>query len=234
MSKLYEITPFTLLDYPNEMACIAWFAGCNMRCVFCHNPPIVLGQGEKDDSELIDFLKKRAGQLTAVVFSGGEATLNPSLPDLARQAKELGYKVKLDTNGTRPEVLAGLLEDKLLDYVAMDYKCPPDRAQEIVGTAKHEDNIRRSMKMMIEAAEKGLIFEIRTTYHADLMSENELSWMINELDGIGYKGTYYIQNIASHGEDTLGKIEKPSTQLAPENLPQPRNFKLSFRNFPAA
>jgi pyruvate formate lyase activating enzyme len=232
MGQLYDITPFTLLDYPGETACVAWFAGCNLRCVYCHNPDIVNGKGDKEIEELLTFLEKRKGLLSGVVFSGGEATYFAGLGTLMRQTKDMGYKVKLDTNGGRPDVLKSLLADGLLDYVALDYKCLPERAEELLGTGQFMDRFQESLVMLIEAAAKGLKLEIRTTFHPDLISEDELGRMIAELDRLGYKGTYYIQNIISYGEDTLGDVPKPSRAIDAGALPEPRHFKLAFRNFP--
>ena len=232
MPSLYDITPFSLLDYPNEMSCIVWFAGCNMRCVFCHNPDIVNGKGEKEEAELFAFLEKRQGKLGAVVFSGGEATLFAGLPDLVRKVKAMGFKTKLDTNGTRPEVLRALLGEKLLDYVAMDYKCPPALAKKMIGTTKHWEPFRQSLAMLIKAARQGaLTFEVRTTVYSELMNEDHVNEMIRDLDTLGYQGTYYIQNVFSHGEKTIGNIEKPERALDQTKLLTPKNFKLGFRNF---
>lgn len=231
MGQLYEITPFTLLDYPGETACVAWFAGCNLRCVYCHNPDIVNGRGEKDEAELIDFLKKRVGKLTGVVFSGGEPTYYPGLAALMREAKQLGYKVKLDTNGARPEILAELLREKLPDYVALDYKSLPSRAADITGTDKFVERFEESLKLLIKAAQNGLALEVRTTYHADLMQEREIAEMAEHLDELGYKGVYYIQNVFSFGEKTLGNIAKPQRKPDFSILPKPKNFKIEFRNF---
>lgn len=232
MGQLYEITPFTMLDYPGETACIAWFAGCNLRCVYCHNPNIVTGKGDKEIDELLDFLKKRKGLLTGVVFSGGESTYFAGLGHLARQAKDMGYKIKLDTNGSRPDVIQSLLRDKLLDYVALDFKCLPERAEELLGTAQFVEKFNDSLNMLIEASHNGMKFEVRTTFHADLMSDDELGQMIRHLDRCGYQGVYYIQNVVSFGEDTLGEIPKPRRIIDKCSLPQPKGFTLAFRNFP--
>jgi len=231
MGQFYAITPFTLLDYPGEAACIAWFARCNLRCVYCHNPEMVQGSGNVDTDTLLEFLNKRQGLLSGVVLSGGEATLNPSLPQLTREIKNIGFKIKLDTNGTRPHILADLLKDHLLDYVALDYKCPASRTPSLIGTSKFADAVRQSLELLIESAKERTGFEVRTTFHADLMSEDDLSEIIEELDCRGYQGTYYIQNIEAYGKRTLGNIAKPSRSVASERLPQPKNFKLAFRNF---
>lgn len=231
MGQLYDITPFTLLDFPGETACVAWFAGCNLRCVYCHNPDIVEGRGARDVSELLDFLKTRVGKLSGVVFSGGEATYYPELVELARQVRDLGYKIKLDTNGARPDVLRELLGEGLLDYVALDYKCLPEKAEALIGTGKFVEAFRESLGLLIEAAGKGLAFEVRTTVHADLMDEDEIGRMIGELERAGYRGTYYLQNVISFGEKTIGNVARPERVWDNSKLPEPKGFKLGFRNF---
>jgi len=231
MPGLYNITPFTLLDYPGEMACIVWIAGCNMRCAYCHNPDIVMGKGEKTDEDVLTFLESRIGKLKAVVFSGGEATLYPGLPDLIRKTKALGFKVKLDTNGSRPAVVRSLLDEKLLDYVAMDYKCLPETAPALIGTAKLWASFRESLAMLIEAAAQGLAFEVRTTVHPDLLSEEEITKMIEDLDASGYRGTYYLQLIQSTGEKTIGGVTEPTREFDRTRLPKPKGFALGYRNF---
>lgn len=231
MGQLYAITPFSLLDFPGEMSCIAWFAGCNMRCVFCHNPDIVTGKGQLSEESLLDFLKTRTGRLGGVVFSGGEPTLYHGLDELMRKVKAMGFKIKLDTNGSRPEILQRLIDQNLLDYVAMDYKGPQEKLESLIGTAKLWQPFRESLALLIDAAAQGLPFEVRTTFHTDLMTDDDLNGMIRDLDKAGYTGTYYIQNIASTGEKTIGGIEKPVRQLDPEKLSKPEGFTLAFRNF---
>jgi pyruvate formate lyase activating enzyme len=234
MGQLYDITPFTLLDYPGETACIVWLSGCSLRCVYCHNPEIVLGTGEMDKTELMDFLQRRRGLLTGVVFSGGEPTLSPYLPELAQEAKKIGFKIKLDTNGTKPDVLERLLDNHLLDDVALDYKCLPNRAQALLGTAAYVKPFKEGLKMLIGYAREGSGLEIRTTFHPDLMTEEEVNSIINDLDRLKYRGIYYIQNISSYGAHTLGNISRPSRSIAPEKLVKPKNFKVEFRNYPAS
>ncbi len=118
----------TLLDYPEHLAAILFLDGCNFRCPFCHNSELVLGTSPEvednfySEDEVLGFLKKRAGMLDGVCISGGEPTLHRDLPALITRIKELGYEVKLDTNGTNPDMLRRLLDDHLLDYIAMDIK----------------------------------------------------------------------------------------------------------------
>jgi len=233
MSRIYEITPFTLLDYPDELACIVWMSGCNLRCVYCHNPDIVLNRGNKDPAELYSFLEARKGKLTAVVFSGGEATFAPNLPELMRKTKELGFKIKLDTNGGNPDMLRELVKEGLLDYVAFDYKCPPSLAEKIVGTAKFEKASSESLDFLIKQSREGkLKLEVRTTVAPEIMSEAEISWIVDDLDRRGYEGTYWLQHIISSGEKTLGNIPAPKGTIDPGLIPTPKNFLLGFRNFP--
>lgn len=232
MGQLYAITPFTQLDYPGELACIAWFSGCNLRCAYCHNPKIVQKRGDKDDAELLSFLKMRRNRLTGVVFSGGEATFCSSLPSLVREAKAIGYKTKLDTNGTNPEMLRQLLEEKCIDYIALDYKCPSHRSERLLGTTHYDGAFRASLSYLIEESRAQRVsLEIRTTYHPDYLDEDDLGGMIADLDRCGYQGIYWLQNIVATGEQTLGSVAPAAGAIDLQGLPLPQNFKLGFRNF---
>lgn len=232
MGQLYAITPFTQLDYPGELACIAWFSGCNLRCVYCHNPNIVLNRGQKDDRDLIAFLEKRQGLLTGVVFSGGEATFCASLPKLVRQAKTLGYKTKLDTNGTHPAMLRELVSARILDAIALDYKCPPSGTKKLLGTTYYETAFYESLSYLIEESHRDNIqLEIRTTCHPSYVSTQDVAWIIDDLDQRHYQGTYWLQNIVATDENTLGNIGVPPHPLNIQELPSPKNFTLGSRNF---
>ena len=125
----------TLLDFPGKVACTVFLQGCNYRCPFCHNSDLLPGKGEElmTPEELLAFLRKRRGLLDGVCVSGGEPTLCPGLEDLLTSIKALGFAVKLDTNGSRPQILKDLVEKGLVDYVAMDVKNSPQRYAETVG-----------------------------------------------------------------------------------------------------
>ena len=115
---VYDITKFTHLDFPNHLACIVWFSGCNMRCDYCYNKDIVFAKnGVYSYNDVIDFLKTRVGLLDAVVLSGGEATLH-ELVLFCKEIKKLGFLIKLDTNGTNPHAIKNLLDLNLLDFIA--------------------------------------------------------------------------------------------------------------------
>ena len=232
--NIYEITPFSCLDFPGEVSAIVWVSSCNLRCVYCHNPDIVLNKGTKTEKDLFDFLNKRIGKLSAVVFSGGEATLASDIIDVIRRVKSMGFKVKLDTNGAAPNVISSLLQDNLLDSVALDFKAPDYKISSVVGTSEFVPNFWQSCSLLIQYSKlnPAFSFEIRTTLSSDILSEEDVASMILELDNISYSGTYWLQNIVSFGEKTLGNIAPPSRLLDTAKLPKPSKFSLGFRNFP--
>jgi pyruvate formate lyase activating enzyme len=120
-TPIYSITPFTLLDYPQRSACILWFAGCNMRCLYCYNPEIVFGKGSISFEKALQFIKNRVQLLDAVVFSGGECLLHKKAISFITKVKKMGFLIKIDTNGSQPKVLEELIQKELIDYVALDF-----------------------------------------------------------------------------------------------------------------
>lgn len=158
----------TLLDFPGKVACTVFLAGCDLRCPFCHNSDLIDGAAPTvmDDEKLLAFLQKRKGLLDGVAFTGGEPLLRGELKELIVKIRGLGFAVKLDTNGTHPERLRELLEEKLVDYVAMDIKNSPARYGETVGVADIDlAPIRESAKLLMES---GVPYEFRTTVVAEL------------------------------------------------------------------
>ncbi|MBV2226502.1 MAG: anaerobic ribonucleoside-triphosphate reductase activating protein [Sphingobacterium mizutaii] len=188
-NALYDITPFTLLDYPNKAACILWFVGCNMRCQYCYNPDIVFGKGKIGMQQAEAFLKSRKGLLQAVVFSGGECTMHPDMMPLVKIAKSLGYLIKVDTNGARPKMIKTLIEENLLDYVALDFKGLGQRFQEITVTGSFEA-FEETLDLLLNAE---IQFEVRTTAHSQLLSKVNLEEMLRFLECKGYGSNYYVQ-----------------------------------------
>ena len=153
----------TLLDYPGKVACTVFFGGCNLRCPFCHNGELVTGKvpAALDDRELLDFLRRRQGLLDGVCFTGGEPLLCPGLTDLLRAVRELGYSIKLDTNGFRPEKLRELVTAGLVDYVAMDVKNCPSRYAETAGLPSLDlAPFRESLRFLLSGQ---VDYELRTT-----------------------------------------------------------------------
>ncbi len=226
---IYSVTPFTMLDFPERTACIVWFSGCNMRCPYCHNPTLVKGIGRGSIDEVMAFLKKRQGLLDGVVLTGGEASVYPGLPDFIRDIKALGYAVKIDTNGLRPDIIGSFVKEGFLDYVALDYKSPPDKFKSVTGTEKYE---YFSKTLGLLCNQNLVDFEIRTTVHTSLIDEKDIAFIIADLEKRGYKGTYYVQNYkADDNRPTLGMIGDQERILDIESLPIPKGFNMEFRNF---
>ena len=153
----------TLLDFPGKVACTVFLQGCNYRCPFCHNTDLLPGKGEEYMTEdaFITFLKKRQGLLDGVCVSGGEPTLYPGLPEFLSKIKALGYAVKLDTNGSRPEILKDVVRKGLVDYVAMDVKNSPARYAETVGLAHFDIGpTEESLRFLVA---DNIDYELRTT-----------------------------------------------------------------------
>ncbi|WP_370031557.1 anaerobic ribonucleoside-triphosphate reductase activating protein [Qipengyuania mesophila] len=200
----HAITPFTMLDYPGRIACILWVAGCNMRCLYCHNPQIVAGKGTIGEEQALAFLRKRKGLLEGVVFSGGEATTWTGLAAFMARVKVLGYAIKLDTNGLRPDVIARLLEGDLLDRVALDYKAPLHKFRTVTGASVFA-RFARSLDLL--CGQHRIPVEVRSTIHADLLGEEDILEMAHDLSRRGYRGTYALQRaVAGPDRPTLGDL----------------------------
>ena len=197
---IYSITPFTLLDYPHKTACILWFAGCNMRCLYCYNPDIVLGKGKLSFQEALKFLKTRINLLDGVVLSGGECTLHKNIIDLILEIKKLGFLVKIDTNGTTPKTLDGLIKEKLIDYVALDFKAPTNKFESITKSNLYSEFFC-SLKLLIN---NKVPFEVRTTLHSSLLDQNDIQKMIDVLEEFDYKDFYFIQKFMNDTETLTG------------------------------
>lgn len=152
----------SLIDYPGKISAVIFTQGCNFRCPYCHNPELILNKGAVAvaAAPLFKFLKSRINKLDAVVITGGEPTLQKDLPEFIKQIKEMGFLVKLDTNGTNPQMLQKLLEDKLIDYVAMDVKAPIERYSEVVKTKINTENILKSIEVLKKS---DINYEFRTT-----------------------------------------------------------------------
>lgn len=215
---VYDLTPFTLLDYPDKTACIIWFAGCNMRCTYCYNPEIVFGKGKLTLPHILEFLYNRRNLLDAVVLSGGECLIYPEIRDVIRCIKEVGYLIKIDTNGSKPDVLLDVLNQKQIDYVALDFKAPYSKFFYITKTIFYIDFLR-SLDNLLDA---NLPFEVRTTYHSDQLNSTDIYEMVEVLQSSGYRGNYYIQAF-KNGVNTIGDlhastIDSDLTRLSTSNI----------------
>ena len=172
----------TLLDFPGKVACTVFTAGCNLRCPFCHNSELVLPERNPPrmaGEELLRFLSRRQGVLEGVCITGGEPLLQRELPQLLRSIKDLGFAVKLDTNGTFPAMLKELVADGLVDYVAMDIKNSPARYGETVGIPNFDlSGVKESVDFLLSGAVE---YEFRTTvcqqFHDEACFEDIGRWL---------------------------------------------------------
>lgn len=222
-----DITPLTFLDYPKKAACIFWYRGCNLRCPYCYNPDLALAKSRGEVDELA-FLRERVGFLDAVVLSGGEATLVPDLAELCRRIKELHYLIKIDTNGSNPHILRELLQEGLLDYVALDHKMPERRSWSLPGGGSLFERFTESLHLLQQA---GIAHEVRTTVHPDLLDEADILQMIREAAARGYSGTYYLQ-FFFQTDHTLGNMSSPTRRYDRSLLDQQSPLTIGYRNFP--
>ena len=172
--KLYGLQKMTLLDYPGHVACTVFTGGCDFRCPFCHNYELATGAAPAvmESEELLAFLKKRQGLLDGVAITGGEPCLQRELPDLMRDIRALGFKVKLDTNGAHPGMLAEILAEGLADYVAMDVKNSPRHYALTCGLKAIDlTPIRESVQLLMQNATD---YEFRTTVVAQLHRDADI------------------------------------------------------------
>ena len=168
MVTICGLQKMTLLDFPGRLACTVFLGGCDMRCPFCHNSELIDGSARPvmEEEELLSFLRKRKGMLEGVAVTGGEPLLRPENLELLRKIREIGYPVKLDTNGTHPARLRQVLAEDLAQYVAMDIKNSPERYADTAGLPSlNLEPVRESVRIiMTDAAD----YEFRTTVTAEL------------------------------------------------------------------
>ncbi len=192
--KIGGLQKLTLLDFPGHVACTVFLQGCNFRCPFCHNTPLIVGTDELPVSELMDFLKKRQGLLDGVAVTGGEPLLSKDIGDLLRRIKDLGYEIKLDTNGSFPEQLCRLIEDGLVDYVAMDIKNSRKKYGLTAGADGWLPKIEESVKLLLDGR---IPYEFRTTVVAELHEEADFRDI-----GLWLQGAkqYFLQGYVDSGD----------------------------------
>lgn len=186
---IYDITPFSIIDYPNQISCIVWISGCNMRCQYCYNEHIIYGKANISKEDYEGFLKSRIGLLDGVVFSGGECTQSPNLLEYVSIAKHLGYLIKIDSNGSNPIAINNLVDSKMVDFFAIDFKATKEKFSTIAGY-DYFDDFSETLDILIT---KNADFEVRTTWHFDLLSVKDILQMNDFLRQKGYKNKYYLQ-----------------------------------------
>ena len=205
--NIHGLQKLTLLDYPGAVACTVFLGGCDLRCPYCHNaelldpdfPPLM------DEAELLAFLRKRQGLLDGVCITGGEPLLRRELPELLRSIRGLGYRVKLDTNGTRPDRLRAVLDADLADYVAMDVKNSPARYAETVGREIFDlTPIRESVSLLLEGRTD---YEFRTTVVSSLHTEDDIREIGRWIAGAK---RYFLQPFTDRDTVPLAGFSAPS------------------------
>lgn len=193
----------SLIDYPEKISAIVFTQGCNFKCPYCHNPELIKAKCKMQNAKsgvgsftktqgieaehILEFLDSRKGKLDGVVITGGEPTLHKDLPEFIKEIKGLRFYVKLDTNGTNPKMLQKLLDEKLIDYVAMDIKAPIEKYEEIVCAKANTKNILKSIEILKSS---NIDYEFRTTVVKSQLSINDFEKIGDMISGAG---KYYIQ-----------------------------------------
>ena len=193
----------SLLDYPDRISAIVWTVGCNFKCPFCYNKNLVNGNVELiSEDEILSFLKKRKGMLEALSISGGEPLLQKDIADFTAKVKKLGYLVKIDTNGTFPEMLKELIDKKLVDYISMDVKAPKKKYNQLAGVKTNISKIEKSVDIIKNSAPD---YEFKTTFVPDLLKKEDIIEIAKWLKGAG---KYFLQQFKINPPLISSKMEK--------------------------
>lgn len=182
-ARVSGVEKLTALDFPHKLAAVLFYTGCNNRCPYCYNPSVVKGTSPRlEADEVKTFLRRRKKVLDGVVFSGGECTLwgDKLIADI-EWTRSLGYAVKVDTNGTRPDVVKELITRKLVDYVALDVKSTQTNLAPFYAHEQDYDAVFETLALLTDS---DVSFETRTTIHPDLTDENELSGILASIVGV--------------------------------------------------
>jgi len=208
----------SLVDYPKELCSVIFTAGCNFRCPYCHNKDIVNQQGDFIDEVTLEReLLNRKKYISSLCISGGEPTLQRDLVDFIRSYKEKGFSIKLDTNGSNPQVLQELLDKKYLDYVAMDLKTDIKHYEMVIGRSGYDRQLQESIHLLKNSA---IDYEFRTTFVKDLMSQQSIEGL-KEL--VQNSNRFVLQSVKLSDEVLL-----PKTQMQPYSKEEMEKLKEEF------
>lgn len=198
--RIAGLQKLTMLDYPSKLACIIFTQGCNLRCSYCQNSSLIRLKGENELSEedIFSFLKERRKYIDGVVITGGEPTIQKDLPEFIKKIKDLGYSVKLDTNGTNPVMIKRLIDENLVDYIAMDIKNILNKYEDVVKKKINTEIIKKSIGIIKDG---GTDYEFRMTIIKNIHSIFDI---IEVQNYIGKKDKFFLQNFES-SEDVLDK-----------------------------
>ncbi|MBM7616057.1 anaerobic ribonucleoside-triphosphate reductase activating protein [Alkaliphilus hydrothermalis] len=200
--NILGIEKSSFIDYPNKISTVIFTGGCNFSCPFCHNGHLLKsGATPIGEEEVQNFLKKRKKFVDAVCITGGEPTLQKDLKDFIRELKKDEFLVKLDSNGTNPYVLKGLIEEGLVDYIAMDVKAPLAKYHSVVGNMVDGEDIRESIHLIQNS---GIDYEFRTTVCQELLMVEDILQLAESIKG---SKRYFLQNFRD-GEQVFGGVNK--------------------------
>lgn len=193
--QIAGIQRLSLLDYPGKLCCIVFLPGCNLRCPFCHNAEIVTHETNTiSENSILQFIESRKGVLDGVCITGGEPTLQKDLPEFIQKIRDIGLSVKLDTNGTAPETLQYILDNNLVDYVAMDIKTRLDKYPIAVGVENFlTDKIQKSIEILLNS---DIDYEFRTTVSRGIVELEDIDSICHTIKGAK---AYYLQKFVNSG-----------------------------------
>lgn len=207
--QIHGLNKTTLLDFPGYIAAVIFTGACNFRCPFCHNKNLVLTphlEPTIETKEILAFLEKRAGLLEGLCITGGEPTLQPDLKDFIKEVRQMGYLIKLDTNGYRPDVLRSLLEEGFLDYVAMDIKSDRESYSRVCGMPDLNIHvIEASIELLKNSS---IAYEFRTTIFREAHGFNQITDIAEWLHGCR---SYYLQ-VYKDSENVIDPGYHPHTR----------------------
>ncbi len=219
--KIGGLQKCSLIDYPGKISAIVFTSGCNFRCHYCHNPELVIQTAEEiPREELFEFLTRRKNLLDAVTVTGGEPTVHADLLSFLRELKKMGFLVKLDSNGTRPDVLEAALEDALVDYIAMDIKAPLSEYAKTVVQEVDSDVLKRSIGIIMRS---GIEYEFRTTVVKSLLSPHDFHGIGEAIRGAKI---HYLQKFVP--SKTLDLAFMSETTYSPEEFEHLRTIMLEY------
>ncbi|MCK5616487.1 anaerobic ribonucleoside-triphosphate reductase activating protein [Candidatus Pacearchaeota archaeon] len=213
----------TLIDYPKKIACTIFLFGCNFKCGFCHNPELVIGNPKDNysEEEILEFLENRKNSLDGVCITGGEPLINIE-KDFLKKIKKMGFFIKIDTNGSFPEKLYELIDEKLIDFVAMDIKSSPENYEKITNSYVNLKNLEKSIKLISSLP----AYEFRTTILPNIHDEDELEkiveWLENTIEkqpkrfvlqGFKNQGKFIDQSYAKEKDVTQKYLEKLKSKI---------------------
>ncbi len=223
--KISGFDKLTLLNYPDKVACTIFTSGCNLRCPFCHNSGLVTNNyNEISFDSIYEYLKKRIGILDGVCITGGEPLIHADIKDYIKKIKDLGYLVKIDTNGCNPKLLKELIDLKLVDYIAMDIKNIYSKYDITSGVKVNIDNIKKSISIIENS---GIDYEFRTTIVKEFHSIQDIKEILSYISS---NSNYYIQNFKNSNDVFNRNLSSFSEKELVEMKNKINNKNIYFRD----